>query len=89
VTHHSSNGCNLVSGDLIGSGTLSGDTPESVGSMLELTQRGAKPVKLPTGETRAFVADGDEVIQRGYCKREGFATIGFGEAAARVVPAPG
>ena len=63
------------------------DTPDSVGSMLELTQRGANPVKLPSGETRGFVADGDEVIQRGQCSREGFATIGFGEAAGTVLPA--
>jgi fumarylacetoacetase len=55
--------------------------------MLELTQRGANPVRLPTGETRAFVADGDEVIQRGRCSREGYATIGFGEAAGQVMPA--
>ena len=87
VAHHSSNGCNLQPGDLLGTGTLSGDTPESVGSMLELTQRGANPVKLPTGETRAFIADGDEVIERGRCAREGFATIGFGEACGTVQPA--
>ena len=87
VAHHSSNGCNLQPGDLIGTGTLSGDTPESVGSMLELTQRGANPVKLPTGESRAFVADGDEVIERGRCRREGFASIGFGSAAGRILPA--
>ncbi len=87
VTHHTSSGCNLAPGDLLGTGTLSGDTPDSVGSMLELTQRGANPVKLPSGETRAFVADGDEVIQRGRCEREGFATIGFGEAAGTILPA--
>ena len=87
VAHHASSGCNLQPGDLVGTGTLSGDTPESVGSMLELTQRGANPVKLPSGETRGFVADGDEVIQRGQCSREGFATIGFGEAAGTVLPA--
>jgi fumarylacetoacetase len=87
VTHHASSGCNLQPGDLLGTGTLSGDTAESVGSMLELTQRGAKPVGLPTGETRAFIADGDEIIQRGHCSREGYATIGFGEAAGTVLPA--
>jgi len=64
-----------------------GRLPESVGSMLELTQRGANRVRLPTGETRAFVADGDEVIQRGHCAREGCATIGFGEASGTVLPA--
>ena len=89
VTHHASNGCNLQPGDLIGTGTgtLSGDTPDSVGSMLELTQRGAHPLKLPGGETRAFIDDGDEVIQRGRCAREGYATIGFGEASGIVQPA--
>jgi len=87
VTHHASNGCNLQAGDLLGTGTLSGDTPDSVGSMLELTQRGANPVKLPTGETRAFIADGDEVIERGRCMREGYATIGFGEARGTILPA--
>jgi fumarylacetoacetase len=87
VAHHSSNGCNLQPGDLLGTGTLSGDTPESVGSMLELTQRGANPVKLPTGETRAFIADGDEVTERGRCAREGCATIGFGDASGTVLPA--
>ena len=87
VAHHSSNGCNLQPGDLLGTGTLSGDTPESVGSMLELTQRGANPVMLPTGETRAFIADGDEVIERGRCAREGYATIGFGEASGTLLPA--
>ena len=55
--------------------------------MLELTQRGANPVKLPTGETRAFIADGDEVIERGRCAREGYVTIGFGEACGTVQPA--
>jgi fumarylacetoacetase len=87
VAHHSSNGCNLQPGDLLGTGTLSGDTPESVGSMLELTQRGAHPIALPTGETRAFIADGDEVTERGRCGREGFATIGFGAASGTVLPA--
>ena len=87
VAHHTSNGCNLSPGDLLGTGTLSGDAPDSLGSMLELTQRGANPVNLPSGETRAFVADGDEVIQRGRCEREGYATIGFGEAAGTIIPA--
>ena len=88
LAHHTSNGCNLQPGDLFGSGTISGDSPDSLGSMLELTQRGAKPLALPNGETRAFIADGDEVIQRGRCAREGFVTIGFGEASGTVLPAP-
>jgi fumarylacetoacetase len=74
-------------GDLLGSGTISGPTPDALGSMLELTQGGKNPVALPDGETRAFLEDGDEVILRGRCVREGYASIGFGEAAGRVKPA--
>ncbi len=88
VTHQASNGCNLRPGDLLGSGTISGPTPDSLGSMLELTQAGKVPVPLPTGETRVFLEDGDEVIQRSRCTREGCATIGFGEAAGLIKPAP-
>jgi fumarylacetoacetase len=88
VAHHSSNGCNLRPGDLLGSGTLSGPAPENAGSMMELTQAGRNPLSLPGGETRAFLADGDEVIQRGRCEREGATPIGFGEAAGRARPAP-
>jgi len=87
VTHQASNGCNLQPGDLLGSGTISGPTPDSLGSMLELTQAGKAPLALPTGETRVFIEDGDEVILRGRCERAGFAAIGFGEAAALVKPA--
>jgi fumarylacetoacetase len=87
IAHHTSNGCNLQPGDILGSGTISGPTPDSVGAMLELTHGGKNPVTLPTGETRAFVEDGDEVIQRGRCAREGYATIGFGVAAGLVKPA--
>jgi fumarylacetoacetase len=86
VTHHASNGCNLRPGDLLGSGTISGQSPESVGAMLELTEGGKRPVRLPTGEMRAFLEDGDDVIERGRCEREGYVTIGFGEAAGRVTP---
>ena len=88
VTHQVSNGCNLNTGDLLGSGTISGTAPGSFGSLLELTQGGKQPVQLPTGETRTFIEDGDEVIQRGRCAREGAVTIGFGEAAGLVKPAP-
>jgi fumarylacetoacetase len=80
VAHHSSNGCNLRPGDLLGSGTLSGPAPESAGSMMELTLGGKNPLQLPGGETRGFLADGDEVTQRGRCEREGAVAIGFGEA---------
>jgi fumarylacetoacetase len=79
LTHHSSNGCNLRPGDLLASGTVSGPSPEEPGCLLELTQRGAEPIRLPTGEVRKFLEDGDEVILRGYCERDGFTLIGFGE----------
>ncbi|MEK6243574.1 MAG: fumarylacetoacetase [Pseudomonadota bacterium] len=88
VTHQASNGCNLQPGDLLGSGTISGPTPDSLGSMLELTQAGKAPIALPAGETRLFIEDGDEVIQRSRCVREGYASIGFGEAAGVIKPAP-
>ena len=88
VTHQASNGCNLRPGDLLGSGTISGPTPDSLGSMLELTQGGKTPIALPGGETRVFLEDGDEVIQRSRCVREGFASIGFGDAAGVIKPAP-
>ncbi|HEY6822423.1 MAG TPA: fumarylacetoacetase [Burkholderiales bacterium] len=84
VAHHTSNGCNLVPGDILGSGTISGATPQSVGSMLELTLGAKQPVQLPGGETRGFVEDGDAVIERGRCARQGFATLGFGEASGVV-----
>jgi len=88
VAHQTSNGCNLQPGDLLGSGTLSGTGPGTAGSLLELTQGGKAPLTLPGGETRAFLADGDEVIQRGRCEAEGAVAIGFGEAAGVVKPAP-
>ncbi|MGQ0545564.1 MAG: fumarylacetoacetase [Betaproteobacteria bacterium] len=85
VAHQSSNGCNLQAGDLLGSGTLSGSTPDSLGSLLELSQGGKTPLALPSGETRKFLEDGDEVIQRGYCERAGARRIGFGEARGKIV----
>jgi fumarylacetoacetase len=88
MAHHASNGCNLRPGDLLGSGTLSGATPEALGSLMELSQGGKVPLPLPGGETRTFLQDGDEVIQRGRCQRAGAASIGFGEAAGRIRPAP-
>ncbi|MDB4875847.1 MAG: fumarylacetoacetase [Gemmatimonadetes bacterium] len=89
VTHHASNGCNLRAGDLLGSGTVSGAAKESRGSLLERTWRGTEPLQLPTGETRAFLEDGDEVTIRGYCARgeDGRPRIGFGECRGRVLPA--
>lgn len=79
LTHHTSNGCNLRAGDLIASGTVSGPEKNQRGCLLELTWRGAEPITLPNGETRSFLADGDEVIIRGWCERADFARIGFGE----------
>ena len=87
VAHHASNGCNLQPGDLLASGTVSGKTKNARGSMLELTWRGAEPLTLPTGETRRFLEDGDEVIMRGWCERAGFRRIGFGECRGIVLPA--
>ena len=87
VAHQSSNGCNLQPGDLLGSGTISGTAPGSLGSMMELTRAGREPIELPGGERRIFLEDDDEVILRGRCARQGFATIGFGTAAGRVLPA--
>ncbi|MGH8669616.1 MAG: fumarylacetoacetase [Burkholderiales bacterium] len=84
VAHQTSNGCNLRPGDLLGSGTISGTAPDSFGSLMELTTAGKNPLQLPGGETRTFLEDGDEVIQRGRCAREGYVTIGFGEAAGTI-----
>lgn len=85
LTHHASNGCNLRPGDLLASGTISGAEDSARGCLLEITRRGAEPVRLPGGEERAFLEDGDEVILRAYCEREGAARIGFGECAGVVV----
>jgi fumarylacetoacetase len=71
---------------LLGSGTVSGPTPESRGCLLELTRRGAEPLTLPTGEVRRFLEDGDEVILRGSCERAGYARIGLGECRGMVLP---
>jgi len=87
VTHHASNGCNLRPGDLLATGTVSGPTPDSVGSLLERTKRGAEPLTLPNGEQRKFLEDGDEVILKGWCEREGYPRIGFGECRGVITPA--
>jgi len=87
IAHHTSNGCNLCIGDLIGSGTVSGPEKSSWGSLLELTARGREPIALPSGEQRGFIEDGDEIIFRGFCAKDGFARIGFGECRAVVLPA--
>ena len=88
LTHHASNGCSLQPGDLIASGTVSGPDAGSMGCLLEITRRGADPIDLPSGEKRAFLEDGDEVILRGFCEREGYVRIGLGECRGVVLPAP-
>ena len=87
LTHHASNGCNLQTGDLMATGTVSGREKSERGCLLELTWRGTEPLTLPSGEQRRFLEDGDEVIMKGYCEREGFRRIGLGECRGRIVSA--
>jgi fumarylacetoacetase len=87
LTHHASNGCNLQTGDLMATGTVSGKSKEERGCMLELTWRGKEPIELPSGEQRRFLEDGDEIIMKGFCEREGYRRIGFGECRGRILPA--
>ena len=88
VSHHTVNGCNLVAGDLLGTGTQSGPAPAEAGSLLELSAGGKQPIRLGQGEQRAFLEDGDTLILKGCCERPGAARIGFGEARGRIVPSP-
>ena len=87
VAHHTVNGCNLQSGDLLGTGTLSGPTLDQAAALIELTVGGRNPVALPDGETRTWLEDGDSVVLRGWCERPGAARIGFGECRGTVLPA--
>jgi len=87
VAHHTANGCNLQPGDLLGSGTQSGPAPEEAGSLHELSAGGKQPFKLPTGESRTFLEDGDCLILRGWCEKPDAARVGFGECRATVLPA--
>ncbi|RST50252.1 fumarylacetoacetase [Variovorax sp. DXTD-1] len=87
VTHHTVNGCNLQPGDLLGSGTLSGPKPDQAGSLMELTLAGKQPITLPNGEKRTFLEDGDTLVMRGYCEREGAVRIGLGEVSGTVAGA--
>jgi len=87
IAHHSSNGCNLGPGDLLGTGTQSGPEPGQGGSMLELSAGGKQPIALSNGETRTFLADGDTVILRAHCAKPDARRIGFGECAGTVLPA--
>jgi len=86
LTHHTINGCNVRAGDMMGSGTISGPTPDSYGSMLELTWRGQNPVQLKDGSERKFINDNDTVIMRGFCENEDV-RIGFGDCSGKVLPA--
>lgn len=87
VTHHTLSGCNLVAGDLLGTGTQSGPAPEEAGSLLELSAGGSKPIQIGAAERRTFLEDGDTVIFRGWCERPGAVRIGFGEARGHLLPA--
>lgn len=87
VTHHASNGCNLNTGDLLGTGTLSASNPEGYGSLMELSQGGKLAIELPNGEKRIFLEDGDELILKGTARNEGYASIGFGECRGVILPA--
>ena len=87
VAHHTSNGCPIRAGDVIGSGTISGPQKENRGCLLELTFKGAEPVRLPGGEQRSFLEDGDELILTGYCEHEEFARIGLGYCRGVIAPA--
>jgi fumarylacetoacetase len=85
VAHHASGGCNLAAGDVFGTGTISGPTPEGYGSLMELSWDGSRTISLPSGEARTFLEDGDEVIFRAHCRKTGRASIGFGECRARII----
>ncbi|MDB5456455.1 MAG: fumarylacetoacetase, partial [Caulobacter sp.] len=87
LTHHASNGCDLHPGDLLGTGTISGRDPSGFGSLLEITEGGAKPLTLPNGETRRFLEDGDEIAMSARARAPGRASIGFGACRAVIQPA--
>ena len=86
LTHHTIAGCNVQVGDLMGSGTISGPTPNSYGSLLEITWNATKPLNLANGEERTFIQDGDTLIMKGFCQKDGL-RIGFGEVTGKVLPA--
>ena len=86
LAHHTVNGCNMNVGDMCASGTISGPTPDSYGSMLEISWRGTKPVAMPDGTERKFIQDGDSVIMKAYCEKDGM-RVGFGEVRTKVLPA--
>jgi fumarylacetoacetase len=86
IAHHTSNGCNLQIGDLLATGTISGPSEASAGCLLELTRNGVQPIALPTGESRSFLLDGDEIMLRGSCSLPGHPRIGLGECRATILP---
>jgi fumarylacetoacetase len=86
LAHHTITGCNMRPGDLVASGTISGPTPDSYGSMLELSWRGTRPMSLPGGARRTFLDDGDRVTLTGWCQGDGY-RVGFGGATGRLLPA--
>jgi len=87
VAHHSCGGCNLRPGDLFGTGTISSEAQDGLGSLLEISAGGRRAVELASGEARRFLEDGDTIIMRAHCRRDGFATIGFGECRGTIAPA--
>lgn len=86
LAHHTVNGCNICVGDMYASGTISGPTPDSYGSMLELSWQGKKPITMPDGTERKFILDNDTVVIKGYCEKDGL-RIGFGECSGKILPA--
>jgi len=88
LAHHTVSGCNTQAGDLMASGTISGPARGERGSMLEISWRGSEPIELATGETRKFLADGDEVVMTGWCEHDGI-RVGFGDVRGRLLPALG
>lgn len=86
LAHHTVNGCNIMVGDMYASGTISGPTPDSYGSMLEISWQGKNPVKMPDGSERRFILDNDTVVMRGHCEKDGV-RIGFGECTGKILPA--
>ena len=87
IAHHTSGGCNLQPGDVIGTGTISGPTDDQLSSLLELTNNGASPFTLPNGEKRGYLEDFDEISFTANCSREGFTSIGFGKCTGMIIPA--
>ena len=86
IAHHTSGGCDLRSGDLLGTGTISAPGDSGYGSLLEITRNGSRPMRLLSGESRTFLQDGDEIILRARARRPGAVPIGFGECRAVVLP---